>query len=169
MSRTVLRSVVVGLTLSVSGCLYGFSGGGGLPSHIQTVAVPPVTNQTDRLVLAERMTQGLLQAAQERLGAQVASEEQADAVINVRLTQYREEALSFEDREDVGAAVFRRRVTVRASVQIQDRREERTIWESGSVQGIGEYDPEEETEEAALDVAVENLIQKIVDGAQAQW
>jgi hypothetical protein len=169
MRRAVVRTTALCLTLLSASCLYGFSGGGGLPEHIKTIAVPPVQNQTERLVLAERMTQGLLQAVQERLGAQVASEEQADAVIDVRLTEYREEALSFEGREEVGANVFQRRVSVRASVEIQDRLRERTLWESSAVSGVGEYNPEEETEEAALDVAVENLIQKIVNGAQSQW
>lgn len=169
MRRLAAQGAALGLALLSAACLYGFSGGGGMPQHINTIAVPPVTNQTDRLVLAERMTQGLLQAAQERLGAQVSSPDQADAVIEVRLTDYREEALSFEARDEAGADVFQRRVTVRASVEIRDMVEDRTIWESGSVSGVGEYDPEQETEEAALEVAVENLIQKIVDGAQSQW
>lgn len=157
------------LAAAASGCLYGFSGGGGLPDHISTVYVPPVRNETTRFAVTEQVTQGLLDAVRGRLGGQVASEEQADAVIRVTLSRFDEEALSFEAREDVGADVIQRRVTLTASVEIEDRVRETTLWQSGSVRGSGEYAPEEETEEVALQVAVEELIQKIVDGAQSQW
>lgn len=161
--------VLVVLLLATGGCVYGFSGGGGLPEHIDTVYVPPVTNRTQRFALTERVTQGLLEAVRGRLGGQTAAEAQADAVIRVTLTRYTDEALSFEAREDVGADVFQRRVTIVASVEIEDRVKDTTLWSSSSVRGTGEYAPEEESEEAGLEVAVDDLIQEIVNGAQAQW
>lgn len=169
MTRAVGRVAAVALAAVAGGCLYGFSGGGGLPDHIQTVYVPPVQNDTQRFGITEPLTQGLLDAVRSRLGGQTAAEEQADAVVRVTLTRYSDEALSFEAEEDVGAQVFQRRVTLIASVEIEDRVQERTMWSSGSVRGTGEYAPEEESEDAGLDVALEDLIQKIVDGAQAQW
>jgi hypothetical protein len=159
----------VALLVATGGCLYGFSGGGGLPDHIRTVYVPPVKNDTQRFALTERVTQGLLEAVRSRLGGQTAAEEQADAVIRVTLTRYSDDAISFEAEEDEGADVFQRRVTVTASVEIEDRVQDRTMWSSSSVRGTGEYAPEEETDDAGLEVAVEDLIQKIVNGAQAQW
>ena len=40
--------------LASGGC-YGFSGGGGLPSHMNTAFVPPVQNDTPRFTLTERI------------------------------------------------------------------------------------------------------------------
>lgn len=167
--RLAGRIVALALLASTGGCLYGFSGGGGLPDHIQTVYVPPVKNDTQRFALTERVTQGLLDAVRSRLGGQTAAEEQADAVIRVTLTRYRDEAISFEAREDEGADVFQRRVTVTASVEIEDRVRDRTLWSSSSVRGTGEYAPEEETDEVGVEGAIEDLVQRVVNGAQAQW
>jgi hypothetical protein len=167
--RAAAVPLVLALAVAAGGCVYGFSGGGGLPDHIKTVYVPPVQNETTRFAVTEQVTQGLLEAVRGRLGGQVASEQQADAVIRVTLTRYGEEALSFQAQEDVGADVIQRRVTLTASVEIEDRVRERTMWQSSSVRGTGEYAPEEESEDVALQVAVEDLIQKIVNGAQSQW
>ena len=155
--------------LVLSGCLYSFSGGGGLPSHVETVYVAPVQNETTRFALTERVTQGLLDAVRGRLGAQIASEQAADAVVRVTLNRFTDEAMSFEGREGEGAEVFQRRVTISASAEIQDRVNDRPIWSSGSLRATGEYAPEQEEQEAAVDLAIENLIQNIVDGAQSQW
>lgn len=170
MRGSVVRRLTAAVVLlAAGGCLYGFSGGGGLPEHIDTIYVPPVRNDSQRFGITERVTQQLLRAVRERLGAQTASQKQADAVIRVRITDYGDEALSFRGEEDVGAEVFQRRVTLSASVEIEDRVKETTLWRSGSVRGTGEYAPDRETEEVGLDGALEDLVQKIVDGAQAQW
>lgn len=155
--------------LAAAGCLYSFSGGGGLPAHIETIYVPPVENRTARGILSEEVTQGLLDAVRGRLGAQLAAEDAADAAIRVTLTDYRDDALAFRGEEGQGADVFQRRVTVAASVEIEDLTRGTMMWNSASVRGTGEYAPDEESEEEGLRVAVEDLIQKILDGAQAQW
>jgi len=153
----------------MGGCLYGFSGGGGLPSDIHTVYVPPVENQTSRFELTQELTQGLLDAVRGRLGAQPGAQNEADAVIRARITNYTDQAVSFQGRQDVGAQVFQRRVTVTASVEIVDLRKNQTLWSSGAVSGTGEYAPDKESDQDAIQLALDNLIQKIVDGAQSQW
>lgn len=155
--------------LLAAGCLYGFSGGGGLPSHIETVYVPPVENETARFELTERFTQGLLTAVRDRLGAQLASETAADAVVRASLTGYRDQAMNVQRQEGVGARVFQRRITLTASVEIVDRSRGQAIWSSTAVSGTGEYAPDEESEDVGMEQALENLVQKIVDGAQTQW
>ena len=151
-----------------AGC-YGFSGGGGLPSHIQTAYVEPVTNETTRFGLSETLTQMLLDVSRERLGLRLSSESEADAMVRATITRYNDDAVNFQAREGVGADVFQRRVTVSARVEILDLGRREVVWTSSSVSGQGEYDPESETEEEGLQVALENLVQKIVDGAQSQW
>lgn len=167
--RPELASALAVVALAVSGCLYSFSGGGGLPDHLETVYVPPIENETARFALTEQLTQGLLEAVRGRLGARVASGEAADAVVEVRLTGFSDEAMSFEAREGQGAEVFQRQIVLTASVQIVDQVRDRDLWSSGSVRTSGEYSPEEESEDVGVRLAIENLIQKIVDGAQSQW
>jgi len=65
--------------------------------------------------------------------------------------------------------VFQRRVTISATVEILDRVNNVVIWSSQGLSGAGEYDPETETEEQGTIVALENLVQQVVDGAQSQW
>lgn len=151
-----------------SGC-YSFSGGGGLPSNVKTAYVAPVTNNTNRFGLSELLSDQLLQAVRQRLGLKLASEQDADAIIQATLRQYSDNAVNFQSREGVGANVFLRRVMIGAEVQIYDVARDLIVWETASVSGIGEYEPGNETEEEGLKIAMENLVQKIVDGAQSQW
>lgn len=167
--RPELAAALTACALVFSGCLYSFSGGGGLPSHVETMYVAPVQNETVRFGLTDQVTQGLLDAVRGRLGAQIASEQAADAAVRVTLNRFTDEAMSFEGREGEGAEVFQRRVTISASAEIYDRVNDRPIWSSGSLRATGEYAPEQESQEVAIDLAIENLIQNIVDGAQSQW
>lgn len=163
------RATIAATALLAAGCLYSFSGGGGLPSHIQTVYVPPVQNLTNRFAITDQLTQGLLEAVRGRLGARVAAEQAADAVIRVTVTDYSDQAMSFGAREGVGAEVFQRSVSLGASVEFIDQVRGDTLWTSSAVRGTGEYAPDQESEDAGIELAVENLIQKIVDGTQSRW
>lgn len=164
------RKAIVSLgTALLAGCLYSFSGGGGLPPDIETIYVPPVENRTSQFAITEQLTQGLLEAVRDRLGARVASEEAADGVVRVRITSYDNETMNFAAREESAAEVFQSRVSIVASVEFIDQVRGDTIWNSSSVRGTGEYAPDEETEDAGITLAVEDLIQKIVDGTQSQW
>ena len=157
------------VSVSTTGCLYKFSGGGGLPSHINTVFVPPVENETTQFALTELLTTGLLDAARSRLGVQLAAEEDADAVITASITRYSDRALNFQAEENVGAQVFERQVSITARVEIVDVTRNEILWSGPAVNGLGQYEPDTETEVAAQEIALENLIQKVVDGAQSQW
>jgi len=153
----------------VAAACYSFSGGGGLPGHIRTAYVEPVENQSTRFGLAETLTERLLDAARQRLGLQLASEDEADAVIRATIRQYSDDAVSFDAVEGQGADVFQRRITITATVEILDRAQDLAIWSSQSLSGAGEYEPGSETEDVGTEIAIENLVQKIVDGAQSQW
>ncbi len=78
-------------------------------------------------------------------------------------------AVNFQAINGVGADVFQRRVTIGASVEILDVANNTIIWGSQGLTGAGEYEPGTETEEQGTIVALENLVQQIVDGAQSQW
>ena len=170
MSCRIRSGILIGLAAvaALAGC-YSFSGGGGLPSHMRTVYVAPIENESTQFGLAESLTEELLTAARQRLGLRLSSEEEADAVITAQIRRYGDEAVNFNAVDGVGADVFQRRVTVSVSVEILDVAENLIIWSTQSLTGTGEYQPGDETEEQALIVALENLVQQIVDGAQSQW
>jgi len=158
------------LAVGLPGCNYTFSGGGGLPPHIKTVYVQPVDNQTTQFALTQTFTDKLLDAVRRDLGVQLASEAEADATIVTSLTRYTDTAMNFQGVEDVGAAVFQRRVSIVAQVQFVDLAKNEVIWNGPGVRGEGEYSPANPAgESTGQDVALDNLVQKIVDGAQSQW
>ncbi|MCL7936535.1 MAG: LPS assembly lipoprotein LptE [marine benthic group bacterium] len=161
--------VALAAVAALSGCNYTFSGGGGLPSHVETIYVAPVDNQTTQFALTEPVTQELLDAATGRLGAQLGPEESADATVLTTLSRYDDTAVNFASQEQVGAEVFQRRIRLSARVEIIDNTRNEIIWSGGSVTGIGEYTPETELETRGQELAIKDLVQKIVDGAQSQW
>lgn len=153
--------------LAIGGC-YSFTGGG-LPPHIGTIYVLPVENRTAQFDLTEPFTRQLTDAVRGRLGVQLAARENADAEIRAEITRYDDAAINYSGVEDVGATVFQRRVTIGARVEIVDLTRNEIVWEGSGVSGTGEYAPDAETEQAGQEIALENLIQKIIDGAQSQW
>ena len=140
-----------------------------MPSHIKTAYVEPAENQTTRFGISEVLTQQLLEAAQDLLGLMLAAEDQADAIIRVTVSRYSDQAVNFQAEDGVGANVFTRRITVTATVEILDIVNREYIYESASMSGTGEYQPDVQTEDDGTALALENLVQKIVDGAQSQW
>ena len=170
LSRLTLLVPLGVLVVGSVGCNYTFSGGGGLPSHIETVYVPPIENRTTQFALTQSFTEKLLDAVRRNLGVQLAAEAEADATIVAELSRYTDTAINFQGVEDVGAAVFQRRVSIVAQVQIIDRSRNEVIWNGTGVVGDGEYSPADPAgESTGQEVALDNLVQKIVDGAQSQW
>ena len=159
--------VAAASSLAAGGC-YSFTGGG-LPPHIRTIYVQPVENRTAQFDLTEPFTRDLTDAVRGRLGVQLAARDNADAEIRAEITRYDDAAINYSGVEDVGATVFQRRVTINARVEIIDLTRNQIVWDGSGVSGTGEYSPDAETEQAGQDLALENLIQKIIDGAQSQW
>jgi hypothetical protein len=152
---------------ATGGCLYGFAGGG-LPSHIRTVAILPFDNLTAEPLLTQEVAEALRQAVQSRLGLRPASEANADAVVRGAILRYEPDiALSFQPGDRGNVAVTRRRVQVTLRVEIYDQREGRALWERQSLTVDGEYDPPREAE--GRERALSKLVIDIVDGAQSQW
>ena len=153
--------------LSSAGCLYGFAGGG-LPPHIRTVAVLPFDNLSAEPTLTQEVSEAVRLAIEQRLGLRPSAESTADAVVRGTIRRYDADIpLSFRAGEAGNVSVTRRRVQISLSVQIYDQREDRMLWERTSLVIDGEYEPPREDEGRA--VALEKLVNDIVDGAQSQW
>jgi len=166
---TCQRSVLLVALFGLAGCNYGFSGGGGLPSNLETAFVPPIENRTSQFDLTDQFNARLTEAVRSKLGLQLASAADADAVITAVLVGYDDRPLNFEAVQDEGAQVFQRQVTIRAAVEIRDVQQNVVVWASPGVTGVGDYRPATELDTAGKEMALESLVQKIVDGAQSQW
>lgn len=167
-ARSTLQWAAGAALVACVGCLYGFAGGG-LPSHIRTVAVLPFDNQTADPLLTQEVTEAVREAIERSLGLRTAGEQTADAVVRGTITRY-EPGLPLSVRpgqEGRGPEVTRRRVQLTVTVEILDQREGRALWQRSGLTVDGEYDPPNET--TGREEALRKLVKDIVDGAQSQW
>lgn len=153
----------------MAGCgVYTFSGGGGLPGHIDTIAILPFDNQTTQFTLTQELTQALSDNVPGRLGLKPGAEETADAILRGTILRYNERATNYQERPG-DPIIIQRRVEIAISVELFDVTENKVLWSSRSLSAFGEYLPDSQTEEVGRQLAIENLVQKILDGAQSQW
>ena len=151
------------------GCMYSFQAGA-FPPHIRTIAIVPFENQTTRLELTQELHTVMLQNVPRSLGIRIAGEDQADAVLRGRITAYDVTTPNYRagptgDR----AEVLQRQVVVGVTVEILDIVNNEILWENGALRGEGQYLEASETEEAGKTIAIDLLVQRIVDGAQSNW
>jgi Lipopolysaccharide-assembly len=155
--------------LSLGGCLYGFAGGG-LPSSVRTVAVLPVDNQTPEPTLTQEIVVAVREAVEGRLGLRQASERQADAVVRGTITRYEPDlpvAYTGDEGDQGRVTVTRRQLQIMVSVEILDQDAGKALWQQSGLLLKGDYDPGQELEGRRR--ALDELVTRIVEGAQSQW
>lgn len=154
----------------LTGCLYSFQAGAGFPDYVRTVAIVPFENQTNRPELTDEVFQALLTEFPRSQGLQPAGEDVADAIVEGVIKRYDLSTPSYRP----GAAgenpqVLQRQVTLVVEVRIINLVDNEVLWESTNVSGLGQYLEETETEDVGRALALEILIQRIIDGAQSNW
>jgi TolB-like protein len=154
--------------LALGACIYGFAGGGFAP-HLKTVAILPFENLTTEPALTREVSEAVREALEGRLGLRVAAEATADALVRGRVVRYDpQEPLAFTAGEgQANVNVTKRQVLLTVDVEIVDQKEGRTVWQRQGLSVVGEYTVPRETEGRRL--ALQKLVNDIVDGAQSQW
>ena len=158
------------LTLPFSGCFYGFQEGAGFPEQVKTVAIVPFENETTRPEITDEVFNLLLREFPRSQGLQPAGEDVADAVVRGTIKRYDVSTPSY--RAGAGGqvpTVLQRQVSLTVEVQIINLVDNEILWESTAVTVQGEYLEESETEDVGRNLAIELLVQRIVDGAQSNW
>jgi len=166
---TANRSLLLPLlTAALSGCLYGFAGGG-LPPSIKTVALLPFDNQTAEPTLTQEVATSVRDALQGRLGLRSASEAQADAIVRGTIVRYDPDLpVQYAGQEDQRTVnVTKREVQITVSVEIMDQKRGKPLWQRSGLLLKGEYDPGQEVQ--GRQKALNDLVTNIVEGAQSQW
>ena len=165
----ISRRFLPGLFLAgLTGCLYGFAGGG-LPPSIKTVALLPFENQTAEPTLTQEVGDNVRDALEGRLGLRQASASQADALVRGTILRY-EPDLPVQytgDQDNNTVDVTRRMVQITVSVEILDQKQGKPIWQRSGLVVEGDYDTGQEQQ--GRDRALEKLVTNIVEGAQSQW
>ena len=169
MPRSGFRRLALALGLSVgvlTGCLYGFAGGG-LPSHVRTVAVLPFDNETTSPELQRELFELMRRELQGRLGLREASESRADAIVRGTIRRYETDVPIGFSADPAQATSARRKLQISVDVEIVDQTTGRTLWERKGLTADADY--AERAEVQGRRQAVERLVRDVVEGAQSQW
>jgi Lipopolysaccharide-assembly len=167
MRRSGISSALV-LLLALSGCVphYGFSGGG-LPSHVRTMAIQPFDNETPTPELQRELLEVMRRDLQSRLGVRDAPESRSDAVVKGVIRSYDADVPVAYSANPAQAVTARRRLRISLDIQIVDQTTNRTIWEKKDLSAEGEY--AERDEVGGRREALKRIVNDIVEGAQSQW
>lgn len=159
-------SFALACALLLSGCLYGFAGGG-LPSHIRTVAVLPFDNETPAATLQSEIHEQLTREIESRLGLRRAGESSANAIVRGRIRRYEADIPASYSADPAQANTARRRLEIVVDVEIIDQTTGRALWSRTGLRAEANYD--ERDEEEGRERAVEQIVNDVIAGAQSQW
>ena len=168
--RARLASALLAVTLLLSGCIYKFTGGG-LPSNIRTVYVDLFDNTTPYDFLRSDVQRQLQDQLPRSLGLRLAPQQTADAIVRGKLSGYDEAVTNFDPNAPGGRINSNQtRVQITFDAEIYDVKGDRVLWQGNSISAIGLFSREKgETVEVGRKKALEDLVQKLIEGAQSQW
>jgi hypothetical protein len=168
--RASVRLATVGtLAVALTSCNYGFRGGGGFPSHVRTVFIAPIRNETVQFDIEQMVFRALTDRLPRSLGLRLAGEGVAHAIVRGSVVRYDNVAQNYRPGNVGSVDVLQHQVMVTLSLQIIDVRQNVILYEAQGITGRGEYQPDTQSEEVARRKAIDLLIQQVIDGAQSQW
>jgi hypothetical protein len=154
------------LALALSGCLYGFHGGG-LPSHVRTIAVIPFDNQTPVADIQREISDSLRVRLINRLGLREASEARASAVVRGTIRRYESGIPIGVDTRSRSATAVQRALEIVLDIDVIDQATGKSLWSRKGYIVQGQY--AEGREGVGRSMAVDRIITAIVEGVQSQW
>jgi hypothetical protein len=135
--------------------------------NVKTVAILPFENDTPEPALTQEVSEAVRQALEDRLGLRVAPEAGADAIVRGRIVRYDPDLPIAIQPGQGELTVTKRKVQLTVDVEIVNQREGTTVWKRQGLTVDGDYDPPQEAQ--GRRVALQKLVNDIVDGAQSQW
>lgn len=160
------RSGICSLALLLTGgCVYGFAGGG-LPSHVRTIAVIPFENETTSSEIQREMVDAFRAELHKRLGVREAPEARASAIVRGTIQRYQVDipvAYSADNR----ATTALRMLQIVVDLELVDQVTGETLWQRKGLTAEARY--EERGEPAARKEAIGRVVNALVEGAQSQW
>lgn len=162
-----VRTLVASAALSVLPACYSFSGGGGLPRSIKTVAIQPFDNQTASPELQREVFDELRKVMRDRLNLREAPEARADLVVRGVIAKYDVDLPAGASADGRQTTTTRRRLQLSLDVEIIEQATGRELYKKTGLQREGQY--AEGSEKTGRRNALESLMNDIVEGLQSQW
>ena len=155
--------VLVALTACIP---YGFTGGG-LPSHIRTVAILPFDNQTASPELPRELTEAIRTGLHDRLGLRDASEAKANALVRGTIQRYEVDIPIGYSAANKQVTTAARQLQLVVDIELVDQVTGKTLWQRKGLLAEGQY--QERGEAEGRKKAIATIVQNMIDGAQSQW
>jgi hypothetical protein len=153
--------------LLLTACIpYGFTGGG-LPSHVRTVAILPFENQTATPELPRELTEALRTKLHDRLGLRDASESKANSIVRGTIQRYEIDIPIGYSANNRQSTTARRMLQLVVDIEMIDQVTGKTLWQRKGLLAEGQY--EERGEAAGRKDAIDKLVNDLIEGAQSQW
>ena len=155
------------LLLLLTACIpYGFTGGG-LPSHVRTVAILPFENQTATPELPRELSDALRARLQDRLGLRDASESKANAIVRGTIQRYEIDIPIGYSANNKQSTTARRMLQLVVDIEMIDQVTGKTLWQKKGLLAEGQY--EERGEAGGRKEAIDRIVNDVIEGAQSQW
>lgn len=159
--------VAVTMLSLLSGCIYGFSGGGGLPRNLRSVAVQPFDNLTASSDIQRELLDETRKGMREKLNLREATEQKADVVVRGTIVRYEVDLPAGVSADPRQTTSTRRRLQLDVDIEIIDQTTGRPLFEKKGLSADGQYP--EGGEAAGRKQAVEKFISLVIEGMQSQW
>jgi len=152
---------------ALAACIpYGFTGGG-LPTHIRTVAIVPFDNQTAAPELPRELTEAIRAGLHDRLGLRDASESKANAIVRGTIQRYEVDIPIGYSASNKKATTASRMLQLVVDIEMVDQVTGKTLWQRKGMLVEGQY--EERGEASGRKKAIDTIVQNMIEGAQSQW
>jgi len=128
-----IAALALAAGLLASGC--GYTVGGTLPSHIQTIAVPIFRNSTREPAVEGFITRAVVEAFSTNGRLKVVGSSQADAILEGEITGYSVSSIAFD--QDANIRLYRLTVTV--NLRMRDVRQNKVLFQQNQVQEQADF------------------------------
>jgi hypothetical protein len=159
------------LAAALAGC-YGFQGGGGFPEQVRSIYIEvfELERSVAQVELPRELREEMLDRLPGALGVRLAAQEQADAIVRGRINRYDDGTQTYSP-STVGRTVdvSENRTVLGVQIQIVDVGRNVVLWEDAGVSGEGVWQRDTQSAEDGRRLAIEIIVQRIIDGAQSQW
>ncbi len=166
-SKRTFLICICSLVMVIGGCTYSFKGGS-VPSHLKTIAIPVVEDQTGLgdPTLRELMTRQLNDLFVADNSLQLTDRNSADAVLEVVITDMRDAPSVLQGIEQV----TQRRITITVRATLQDQVMRKKMWEK-SFSGWGDYPSGSSLTQRSEGIteAIKKITEDILNETVAGW
>ncbi len=145
---------------------YRFSGGG-LPSHVHTVAVARLDNQTTTAELPRELSDALRSRLLGRLGLREATETKANAVVRGSIRQYEIDIPVGFSASNKATTTATRSLQLTVDLEMIDQVTGKTLWQKKGLVAQAQY--QERGEATGRKEAIDKIVNELIEGAQSQW